>query len=111
MAISVDRIRSDIEAIARFTETPGGADRPTFSPAWRAARDYVIEQAKRVGCKVRIDAAGNTHARPESIHWDAPLWLSGSHIDSVPRGGNYDGVVGIVAPLEVLRAAREDGVT
>jgi hydantoinase/carbamoylase family amidase len=110
MGISVERIRFDIESIARFTETPGGADRPTFSDAWRAARDYVIEQAKRAGCKARIDAAGNLHARPESIDWDAPIWLSGSHIDSVPRGGNYDGVVGVVTPLEVLRAATEDGI-
>ena len=111
MPISVDRIRADIAAIARFTETPGGADRPTFSRAWREARDYVIEHAKRAGCKVRIDAAGNTHARPQSISWDAPVWLSGSHVDSVPRGGNFDGVAGVVAPLEVFRAGREDGVT
>src|SRR5687767_4754094 len=111
MPISVDRIRADIDAVARFTESPDGADRPTFSSAWREARDYAIDQAKRAGCKVRIDAAGNTHARPESIAWDTPVWLSGSHIDSVPRGGNFDGVAGIVAPLDVLRAAREDGLT
>ncbi len=109
MPISVDRIRADIEAIARFTESPGGADRPTFGQAWRDARDHVIQEAKRAACKVRIDAAGNVHARPESINWDAPVWLSGSHIDSVPRGGHYDGIAGVVAPLEVLRAARDDG--
>ena len=110
MPISAERIRADIDAIARFTESPGGADRPTFSNAWRQARDYVIEQAKRVGCKVRIDAAGNMHARPESVDWSTPVWLSGSHIDSVPRGGDYDGVVGIVTSLEMLRAAKEDGI-
>jgi len=111
MPISIDRIRADIDAIARFTESPGGADRPTFSAAWREARDYVVEQAKRAGCKVRVDAAGNVHARPEVVAWDAPVWLSGSHIDSVPRGGNYDGVAGVVAPLEVLRAAHDDRTT
>ncbi len=111
MPISVDRIRADIDAIARFTESPGGADRPTFSQAWRDARDYVIAQAELAGCKVRVDAAGNVHARPESIAWDAPVWLSGSHLDSVPRGGNYDGVAGVVAPLEVLRAADDDSIT
>jgi allantoate deiminase len=111
MPITPDRIRADIDAIARFTESPGGADRPTFSPSWRKARDYVIEQAKLAGCKVRVDAAGNVHARPEAIAWDAPAWLSGSHIDSVPRGGNYDGVAGVVAPLEVLRAAHEHNAT
>src|SRR5205814_6188647 len=97
--------RSDIEAIARFTESLGaGASRPTFSEPWRAARDYVIEQAKSAGCKVRIDAAGNVHARPEALPWDAQAWLCGSHIDSVPHGGDYDGVAGVIVALEILRA-------
>jgi allantoate deiminase len=109
MPVSVDRIRADIEAIGRFTATPGaGADRPTFSTPWREAVDYVVAQAKTAGCKVRTDAAGNVHARPESIPWETPLWLSGSHLDSVPHGGEFDGVTGVVVPLEILRAARED---
>ena len=105
MSISIDRIRADIEAIAKFTATPGsGASRPTFSSQWRQARDYVIEQAKRAGCNIRIDAFGNVHARPKTLAWDAPAWLCGSHIDSVPHGGDYDGVAGVVVPLEILRA-------
>jgi allantoate deiminase len=104
--ISADRIRSDITAIAQFTETPGaGATRPTFSDAWRQARDYVIVEAKRVGCDVRIDAFGNVHARPATLPWDKPAWLCGSHIDTVPNGGDYDGVTGIVVALEILRVA------
>src|SRR6187399_3123108 len=92
MPISVDRIRADIEAIAGCTETPGGGvDRPTFSPAWRRAVDYVAAQAAAVGCKFRTDAAGNWHFRPEPTAWETPVWLSGSHIDSVPNGGKYDG--------------------
>src|SRR4051812_16326242 len=109
MAINAERIQADIDAIAGFTETPGeGATRPTFSNAWRQARDYVIGQLEAAGCKVKIDAAGNVHARPNAIGWDSPVWISGSHIDSVPHGGNFDGVVGIVTPLEVIRAAREE---
>src|SRR4051794_37404317 len=105
MPISAERIRADIDAIARCGDgAPGaGADRPTFSPAWRAARDYVIEQAKRAGCKIRVDAAGNVHARQATIPWERAVWLSGSHIDSVPVGGDFDGVVGVVIPLEILR--------
>ena len=111
MAISEDRIRADIEAIARFTATPGaGADRPTFSPEWGAARDYVIERARAAGCKTRIDAAGNVHARHESIAWETPVWLSGSHLDSVPHGGDFDGVAGVVIPLEILRAAAPNAI-
>jgi hypothetical protein len=62
MPISVDRIRSDIDAIARFTESPGGADRPTFSPAWRQARDYVIEQDETRWLQ-GADRRGGQHAR------------------------------------------------
>jgi hydantoinase/carbamoylase family amidase len=109
--IDSDRILQEIETIAGFNEsTPDiGYSRPTFSPAWRQARDYVIGQAEAAGCKVRIDAAGNVHARPAAIGWDQKVWLSGSHIDSVPSGGKFDGVVGVVCPLEVLRSAHGAG--
>lgn len=111
MAINVERIRADIEAIARRTETPGnGATRPTFSRAWGEARAYVTAQAEAAGCAVRTDAAGNVHARPKSLGWDAKAWLVGSHIDTVPHGGDYDGVAGVVVGLELLRSAREDAI-
>src|SRR3954469_19253029 len=111
MSVSVDRIRADIEAIARFTATQGaGATRPTFSPAWGAARAYVVTQAEAAGCEVRTDAAGNVHARPKTLGWEIPAWLVGSHIDTVPHGGDYDGVAGVVVGLELLRSAREDGI-
>ncbi|HMB96805.1 MAG TPA: hydantoinase/carbamoylase family amidase, partial [Tepidisphaeraceae bacterium] len=111
MPIDVQRISRDIEAIAGFNESSPdiGYSRPTFSPAWRKARDYVIAEAESVGCKIRIDAAGNVHARPAKLDWEHPAWLSGSHIDSVTSGGKFDGVVGVVCPLDVLRAAREIG--
>jgi allantoate deiminase len=111
MPINVNRIRSDITAIARCTQTPGnGATRPTFSRAWADARAYVIAQAEKAGCDIRTDAAGNVHARPKPRGWDAPAWLVGSHIDTVPHGGDYDGVAGVLVGLELLRSAREDGV-
>jgi OHCU decarboxylase len=110
MSIQVQRIQSDIAAIAACTHTPGnGATRPTFSPAWGEARAYVIAQAEAAGCAVRTDAAGNVHARPALLGWDAPAWLVGSHIDSVPHGGDYDGVAGVVVGLELLRSAHDDG--
>lgn len=109
MSTNLERIRADIEAIARCTATPGnGATRPTFSPAWAQARDYVIEQARQSGAEIRLDAAGNVHARLKSLGWDKPAWLCGSHIDTVPHGGDYDGVAGVVTGLELLRSAAED---
>jgi allantoate deiminase len=110
MPIRADRIATDIETIGRFTPTPGdGSDRPTFSPAWRQARDYVCAEAERAGCHWRVDAAGNLHVRPRGVDWAKRVWLSGSHLDSVPGGGDFDGVVGVVAALEALRAAHDDG--
>lgn len=106
-AISGERMARDIEAIAAFTEEDPhvGHSRPTFSKAWRQARDYVISQAKAAGCETRVDAAGNVHARPQRLGWETPAWLCGSHIDSVPTGGKYDGVVGVVVALEALRVS------
>ena len=111
MPIDPNRISRDIETIAGFNaSTPDiGYSRPTFSLAWRKARDYVISQAEEAGCNVRIDAAGNIHVRHASIRWDEKIWLSGSHIDSVPSGGKYDGVVGVVVPLEIIRASHAAG--
>jgi allantoate deiminase len=109
--IRVPRIQTDIEAIARCTATPGrGATRPTFSPAWAEARRYLTQQIEAVGGHIRIDAAGNLHARPAGLGWDTPAWLVGSHLDSVPHGGDYDGVAGVVLALELLRSADDDGL-
>jgi allantoate deiminase len=111
MAVRTERIQSDIEAIARCTSTPGaGASRPTFSPEWGAAIQYIRDQAIAAGCDVRMDGAGNLSARPKPLGWHRPAWLCGSHLDSVPHGGDYDGVTGVVAALELLRSAAEDKI-
>lgn len=107
VAVSAERLAADIEAIAACTEQDPriGYSRPTFSPSWRRARDYVIAEAQKAGCRTRVDAAGNVHARPRQLSCDRPAWLCGSHVDSVPTGGRFDGVVGVVTALEVLRAS------
>jgi allantoate deiminase len=111
MAISLERIRADIQAIARCTATPGaGATRPTFSAAWAVARDYVSHELERINCSTRVDGAGNLHARPKDLAWTEPAWLCGSHLDTVPHGGDYDGVTGVVVALELLRSAADDGI-
>jgi OHCU decarboxylase len=71
---------------------------------------YVAEQARSAGCEFKSDSAGNAHARPANLGWEKPAWLCGSHVDTVPHGGDYDGVAGVVVALELLRSAREDGI-
>ncbi|HWB00756.1 MAG TPA: Zn-dependent hydrolase [Pirellulales bacterium] len=110
MPISASRLERDFVTIAGFTATPGkGSSRPTFSSPWRDACDHIIAEAVTAGCQQRVDAAGNIHLRPSGLAAATPVWLSGSHLDSVPQGGDFDGVLGVLGPLEVLRAAREDG--
>lgn len=99
------RLSKDIETIASFSESPPelGYSRPSFSAAWRQAYDYIIERASEIGAEHKIDAAGNLHIRHPLVGWQRKVWLSGSHLDSVPSGGKYDGVSGVVVPLEVMR--------
>jgi len=112
MPVAADRLARDIARIARCTHSPGGgASRPTFSPAWREACDHVVAEAIAAGCRSWTDAAGNIHLRPAALDPDARVWISGSHLDSVPHGGDFDGVVGVVAALECLRAAHDEGRT
>lgn len=109
MKVSAERLERDVETIASFSECPPevGYSRPTFSPPWAEACDYVIGEAARAGCVHRRDAHGNLHFRRRDSGWEKRLWLTGSHIDSVPSGGKYDGVTGIVCGLELLRCGME----
>ena len=105
MSISTERIRADIAAIARFTETPGAAQpvrRFLIRGGGARLRHRRRRNSRAAPC--RIDAFGNVHARPSTLSWETPAWLCGSHIDTVPHGGDYDGVAGIVVALEILRA-------
>ncbi|MDD3981677.1 MAG: M20 family metallo-hydrolase [Spirochaetales bacterium] len=103
--ISEKRLMNDIETIAEWNESDpsAGYNRPTFSPSWAAAREYIIEEVRKLGCSIKMDPTGNLHARSAGISWDEPAWLCGSHIDTVPSGGKFDGVVGVVVALELLR--------
>lgn len=88
----------------------GGRDRRPFSPADRAARDYFRREAEASGLAVRLDPAANLSARLECADPAAQTVLLGSHLDTVPHGGAYDGALGVLAGLEVLRTLAESGL-
>jgi len=97
-----ERLRDDFEALAAIGATPdGGVDRRPFSDAHLAARAWFLGQARAYGLETRVDAAGNHSA---VLPADGPTLLLGSHLDSVPNGGRYDGALGVVAALHVLVA-------
>jgi len=105
-----DRMREDFEALARIGSTPeGGIGRPTFSDAHFAARTWFLARAEAAGLDTRVDAAGNHSAVLPTRRRDARVLVLGSHLDSVPGGGRYDGTLGVVAALHVLLAFKQAG--
>src|SRR5215470_10303720 len=101
--INQDRLWSTLQALSEFGKNPeGGVSRVGFTEADLAGRAYVIDLMKSAGLEVRIDPAGNIFGhRPGSQQ--LPVLLFGSHIDSVPHGGNFDGDVGSLSAIEVIR--------
>jgi N-carbamoyl-L-amino-acid hydrolase len=87
----------------------GGVNRPTFSEAHLAARKWFRKQIKPAGLEFRTDGAGNHSAFLECGNKDAQTLLLGSHLDSVPNGGRFDGALGVIAAFEVLRTIKEAG--
>lgn len=113
MALRIDsnRMRADFDALAEIgTTRDGGLDRTTFSDAHLAARAWFHERARAAGLELRVDSAANHSAVLLAREPGARTLLLGSHLDSVRRGGRYDGALGVVAALEVLRVVKDAGL-
>ncbi len=111
LRINGDRLLADLQALARIGGTPdGGVDRPALSDADLQARDWLRARAAEAGLETHTDGIGNISAVLRSEHPDARTVLCGSHLDSVPGGGRYDGALGVTAALEALRTIREAGL-
>lgn len=111
LRINGERLLADLRNLARIGGTPdGGVNRPALSDADLAAREWFAERAAAAGLDVRRDGAGNVSAVLAASDPDARSVLLGSHLDSVPFGGRYDGALGVAAALEVLRTVKEAGL-
>ncbi len=105
------RIERHITELSAFGANPeGGVSRLAYSPADIAGREYIKELMREAGLDVRVDTAGNIIGRRTGSDQDLPVIMMGSHIDSVPQGGNYDGDVGVLGAIEVARLLREQGI-
>ena len=105
------RLERRIEALGRFGANPqGGVSRVAFGPADIAGREYVQSLMREAGLDVRVDAAGNVIGRRAGTDPSLPVIMTGSHIDSVPQGGNYDGDVGVLGAIEVAGLLQEHGI-
>ncbi|MGB4515204.1 MAG: M20 family metallo-hydrolase [Bacillota bacterium] len=110
MRVKAERIQNDLENLSRFGGLEGGGiSRLAFTSADREARDYLRDSLALQGLGTVQDAMGNMRARRHGTRDLAPVMI-GSHLDSVPSGGCYDGAVGIVAALEVIRVLDDLGI-
>ncbi len=102
-------IRRLTELTAFGRNADGGIDRVAYSQADIDARAWVMGLMREAGLAVRVDAAGNIIGRREGTDSTLPPIMTGSHIDSVPGGGNYDGQVGSMAAVEFAQALADSG--
>ena len=108
--VNSQRLQQALDKLSEFGRNPeGGVTRLGFSEADMAAREYVMGLMRQAGLAVRVDPAGNIFGRRPGTE-NLPVLLFGSHIDSVPHGGNFDGDVGSLGALEVMRALNEHKV-
>jgi beta-ureidopropionase / N-carbamoyl-L-amino-acid hydrolase len=106
--IDAARMRADFDALAAIGATPeGGVHRPSLGRAHLEARAWFLERARSAGLETRVDPAGNHSA---ILGAAGPTLLLGSHLDSVPNGGRFDGALGVVAALHVLLAVQASGL-
>jgi hydantoinase/carbamoylase family amidase len=102
------------ERIARLAEigglANGGMSRLPFTQEDGAARELFARWLGDLGLSVRVDGGGNVIGRREGTDPDAPVVMSGSHLDTQARGGRFDGIAGVIAALEAVEAMREAGV-
>ncbi len=112
IAADPDRMEQRILALGKFgTNEEGGVSRVAYSDADIAGRNYIKGLMRDAGLSVRIDTAGNIIGRREGSEEGLPPIMFGSHIDSVPGGGNYDGDVGVIGAIEVAQLMYERGIT
>ena len=112
MRIDGDRLWASLMEMARIGATPkGGVCRLALTDLDRDARDLFVRWCREAGCTIRGDRIGNVFARrPGRNDALAPVG-TGSHLDSQPTGGRFDGVYGVLAGLEVIRTLNDRGIT
>lgn len=110
LPVSADRIASDIAALAAITEPDRPWTRRAFSPVYLKGREHLAGRFEAAGLDVRVDAAGNLVGRRAGSRPGSGTIMVGSHSDTVPDGGRFDGVAGVVAALEVARALADRNI-
>jgi beta-ureidopropionase / N-carbamoyl-L-amino-acid hydrolase len=110
LQINSGRLWDSLMEMARIGATQkGGVCRLTLTDLDKQGRDLFIRWCKEAGCTVAVDQVGNIFARREGRKPQLPAVMTGSHLDTQPTGGRFDGVYGVLAGLEVLRTLNDYG--
>lgn len=110
LVINPDRIQRDINRLSQIGIGPSGVTRRAYTPEDREARQMVATLMEDAGLSVRVDAVGNLFGRIRGSDPALPVLMMGSHIDSVPGAGKFDGCLGVLGGIEVARAIQESGM-
>ena len=108
LKINSERLWSSLMVMAEIGATPkGGCNRQALTDLDKAGRDLFVSWCKEIGCELRVDQMGNLFLRQKGADNNLPPVIIGSHLDSQPTGGRFDGVYGVLAGLEVLRTLND----
>jgi N-carbamoyl-L-amino-acid hydrolase len=107
LPVNADRIAEDIDALSKITEPGHPWTRRAFSPLFLEGRAYIEARMRAAGLETRIDAGGNLIGRRAGSKPGLGTIMVGSHSDTVPDGGRFDGIAGVISALEVARALKD----
>jgi beta-ureidopropionase / N-carbamoyl-L-amino-acid hydrolase len=111
LQIKPERLESNINELGEFGRNgQGGLDRTTFTEAELAAREWLKAYLQNLEMNVFVDPAANIWARRDGADSSLPAITFGSHIDTVPNGGKFDGALGVLIGLEIMQVLSENGV-
>ncbi|MEM8719627.1 MAG: Zn-dependent hydrolase [Cyanobacteria bacterium P01_G01_bin.39] len=111
LLVNGDRLNQSIASLASIGQLPnGGVKRIAYSKEDIEARNLIQQWMRELQMEIKIDAAGNIIGRYSGTNSDAATLATGSHIDTVPCGGHYDGAYGVLAGLEAVRVLKENRI-
>jgi N-carbamoyl-L-amino-acid hydrolase len=110
LPLDADRLWADVMALAEITDPQRPYTRRSFTALFLEGRAWLAEKFAEAGLVTRIDAAGNLIGRIEGTNPALGVIAIGSHSDTVPSGGRFDGIAGVATGLEIVRAFRDSGI-
>jgi len=111
LRVNGTRLQETLEEMAKIGATPnGGVQRLTLSDEDKEARDLFVKWLKEMDLEIRVDEMGNIFGKRGGKNNDLAPVMSGSHVDSQPKGGRFDGILGVMGALEVLRTIHENKI-